>query len=82
MHIESPYREETAAPVPASPDITEEQAGEGERLSRMRRSIAAHMVESLRTAAHCTSIAEADMSRIEEARGALGVTTCRSWPAA
>lgn len=40
----------------------------------MRRSIAAHMVESLRTAAHCTSIAEADMSRIEAARRALGLT--------
>ncbi len=61
LHIESPYREE--------PEI-----GEGERLSRMRRSIAAHMVESLRTAAHCTSIAEADMSRIEAARRALGLT--------
>jgi pyruvate/2-oxoglutarate dehydrogenase complex dihydrolipoamide acyltransferase (E2) component len=59
LHIESPYREEPGA---------------GERLSRMRRSIAAHMVESLRTAAHCTSIADADMSRIEDARRALGIT--------
>lgn len=46
----------------------------GARLSRMRRSIAAHVVESLRTAAHCTSITEADMSRIETARSALGLS--------
>jgi 2-oxoglutarate dehydrogenase E2 component (dihydrolipoamide succinyltransferase) len=32
------------------------------------------MVESLRTAATCTTIAEADMSRVEAARRALGVT--------
>jgi pyruvate/2-oxoglutarate dehydrogenase complex dihydrolipoamide acyltransferase (E2) component len=60
MHIESPYQEQ------------EPEAGE--RLSRMRRSIATHMVESLRTAAHCTSIVEADMSRIELARAALGLS--------
>ena len=68
LHIESPYREE---PAPAEPPASEPG---GERLSRMRRSIAAHMVESLRTAAHCTSIAEADMSRIETARARLGLT--------
>jgi 2-oxoglutarate dehydrogenase dihydrolipoamide succinyltransferase (E2 component) len=67
LHSESPYREEPAEPGAAL-------AGEPERLSRMRRSIAAHMVESLRTAAHCTSIAEADMSRIEAARQRLGLT--------
>ncbi len=60
LHSESPYREEPAA--------------RGERLSRMRRSIASHMVESLRTAAHCTSITEADMSGIEAARRRLGIT--------
>jgi 2-oxoglutarate dehydrogenase E2 component (dihydrolipoamide succinyltransferase) len=63
LHSESPYRDESrAAGIPQ------------ERLSRMRRSIAAHMVESLRTAAHCTSIAEADMSRIDQARRRLGLT--------
>jgi 2-oxoglutarate dehydrogenase E2 component (dihydrolipoamide succinyltransferase) len=35
----------------------------------MRKRIAEHMVRSLRTAAHCTTIVEADMSRIEAARG-------------
>ena len=35
----------------------------------MRKSIADHMVRSLQTAAHCTTVVEADMSRVEEARG-------------
>ena len=56
LHSESPYREEEAA---------------GEPLSVMRRQIGEHMVRSLRTAAHCTTVVEADMSRIEEARGRL-----------
>jgi pyruvate/2-oxoglutarate dehydrogenase complex dihydrolipoamide acyltransferase (E2) component len=37
----------------------------------MRKQIGAHMVRSLQTAAHCTTVVEADMSRIEEARGRL-----------
>jgi pyruvate/2-oxoglutarate dehydrogenase complex dihydrolipoamide acyltransferase (E2) component len=40
----------------------------------MRRSIAEHMVRSLQTAAHCTSIVEADFSGIEAARRPLGLT--------
>jgi 2-oxoglutarate dehydrogenase E2 component (dihydrolipoamide succinyltransferase) len=60
LHIESPYVE---------------GPGEGpQRLSRMRRSIAEHMVRSLHTAAHCTSIVEADFSGVESARRALGIT--------
>jgi 2-oxoglutarate dehydrogenase E2 component (dihydrolipoamide succinyltransferase) len=67
LHIDSPYREETVAPEPL--------AGEqGERLSRMRRSIAEHMVRSLQTAAHCTSIVEADMSALEVEREKLGLS--------
>jgi pyruvate/2-oxoglutarate dehydrogenase complex dihydrolipoamide acyltransferase (E2) component len=83
MHIESPYRpdeavapkkrrprferaEEPAAPVPAP-------AGSAP-LSRMRQSIGRAMVESLRTAATCTTIVEADMTRVDAARRALGVT--------
>ncbi len=69
LHIESPYREDEPQAGEA-----ERHAAEDERLSRMRRSIAAHMVESLRTAAHCTSITEADMSQIEVARRRLGLT--------
>src|SRR5256714_11244309 len=59
LHTESPYQEE-AAGAPA-----------GEPLSVSRRQIADHMVRSLQTAAHCTTIVEADMSRVEEARGRL-----------
>jgi 2-oxoglutarate dehydrogenase dihydrolipoamide succinyltransferase (E2 component) len=67
LHIESPYREEPAqADPPGAPG--------GERLSRMRRSIAQHMVDSLRTAAHCTTIGEADFSAVEKARAALSVS--------
>jgi 2-oxoglutarate dehydrogenase E2 component (dihydrolipoamide succinyltransferase) len=38
-------------------------------LSPMRRQIADHMLRSLRTAAHCTTVAEVDMSAVEAARG-------------
>jgi 2-oxoglutarate dehydrogenase E2 component (dihydrolipoamide succinyltransferase) len=62
LHSESPYKEEIA-----------EGRGQtaGEPLSPMRKSIAEHMVRSLRTAAHCTTVVEADMSAIEAARGSL-----------
>ncbi len=63
LHIESPYREPGA-----------EEGDSGERLSRMRRAIARHMVSSLQTAAHCTSVVEADFSRVQAAREALGLT--------
>ena len=63
LHMESPYREEEPAVEAAAP------APGGRELSVMRKRIAEHMVRSLRTAAHCTTIVEADMSRIEAARG-------------
>jgi pyruvate/2-oxoglutarate dehydrogenase complex dihydrolipoamide acyltransferase (E2) component len=67
LHMESPYREEPArARAPEPVDAV--QPG-GRELSVMRKRIAEHMVRSLRTAAHCTTIVEADMSRIEAARG-------------
>jgi pyruvate/2-oxoglutarate dehydrogenase complex dihydrolipoamide acyltransferase (E2) component len=67
LHMESPYREEEpSAPAPESAESA--QPG-GRELSVMRKRIAEHMVRSLRTAAHCTTIVEADMSRIEAARG-------------
>src|SRR5829696_7837328 len=85
MHIESPYRpDEPAAPKKRQPRFTRPDepapapapaaaAGSGP-LSRMRQSIGRAMVESLRTAATCTTIVEADMSRVEAARKSLGVT--------
>jgi pyruvate/2-oxoglutarate dehydrogenase complex dihydrolipoamide acyltransferase (E2) component len=63
LHMESPYREEEPAVEAAAP------ASGARELSVMRKRIAEHMVRSLRTAAHCTTIVEADMSRIEAARG-------------
>jgi pyruvate/2-oxoglutarate dehydrogenase complex dihydrolipoamide acyltransferase (E2) component len=67
LHMESPYHEEPA-PAPAAKPAQAAVAG-GRELSVMRKRIAEHMVRSLRTAAHCTTIVEADMSRIEAARG-------------
>jgi pyruvate/2-oxoglutarate dehydrogenase complex dihydrolipoamide acyltransferase (E2) component len=83
MHIESPYRpDEPAAPKKRKPRFGREEepapaapapAGSA-RLSRMRQSIGRAMVESLRTAATCTTIVEADLTRVDAARRKLGVT--------
>src|SRR3954465_12533781 len=88
MHIESPYRpDEPAAPKQREPRFTriEEVAKQpdpapapapaaGQGLSRMRQAIGQRMVQSLQTAATCTTIAEADMTRIEVARKQAGLT--------
>jgi 2-oxoglutarate dehydrogenase E2 component (dihydrolipoamide succinyltransferase) len=66
LHMESPYREDEPATEPAPAT-----ASAGHELSIMRKRIGEHMVHSLRTAAHCTTMVEADMSRIEAARGGL-----------
>ena len=80
MHIESPYRpDEPVAPKKRPPRFADPApepaaaAGSGP-LSRMRQSIGRAMVESLQTAATCTTIVEADMTRVDAARRALGVT--------
>jgi pyruvate/2-oxoglutarate dehydrogenase complex dihydrolipoamide acyltransferase (E2) component len=69
LHMESPYREEPPAARPPAEAPAAPAAPTGRELSPMRKRIAEHMVRSLRTAAHCTTIVEADMSRIEAARG-------------
>jgi pyruvate/2-oxoglutarate dehydrogenase complex dihydrolipoamide acyltransferase (E2) component len=70
LHMESPYREAPAETVAEAPRAAAEQAApRGRELSVMRKRIAEHMVRSVRTAAHCTTIVEGDMSRIEAARG-------------
>ncbi|MEA2482238.1 MAG: hypothetical protein QOC55_185 [Thermoleophilaceae bacterium] len=71
LHMESPYRED---PGPAPPAATASApaaapATGGEPLSLMRRKIGEHMRHSLDTAAHCTTIVEADMAAIEAKRG-------------
>ena len=81
MHIESPYRPDEPAVarkprprlqrVEEVPKAAPAPAG-GQQLSRMRQAIGSRMVHSLQTAATCTTIAEADMSRIEKARKAAG----------
>jgi pyruvate/2-oxoglutarate dehydrogenase complex dihydrolipoamide acyltransferase (E2) component len=82
LHIESPYRPEptpestSAKPAPAGVEISslEPRILEQGPLSRMRRSIGRHMLESLQTTATCTTVIEADMSRIEIARKRHGLT--------
>ncbi len=85
MHIESPYKpDEPVAPKPRKARLQRveevprqapapEPAG-GRPLSRMRQAIGSRMVQSLQTAATCTTVAEADMSRIEAARKASGLS--------
>jgi pyruvate/2-oxoglutarate dehydrogenase complex dihydrolipoamide acyltransferase (E2) component len=72
MHIESPYRPESGSELEPEPAPAPEP--EGESLSRMRRAIGEHMLRSLRTAAHCTTIVEADFSAVEVGRSRLGLT--------
>ena len=63
LHIESPYKEEP----PQSRDPAVPRSG----LSVMRRKIGEHMRQSLDSAAHCTTVVEADMQAVEAARGRL-----------
>jgi 2-oxoglutarate dehydrogenase E2 component (dihydrolipoamide succinyltransferase) len=82
MHIESPYRPDEPAParkprprlqrVEEVPREAAPAPAGAQPLSRMRQAIGSRMVQSLQTAATCTTIAEADMSRIEKARKAAG----------
>ncbi len=61
--------------VSAPPAQAEPAGGQvREPLSRMRRAIGEHMTRSLRTAAHCTTIIEVDMARVEAARAAVGLS--------
>jgi pyruvate/2-oxoglutarate dehydrogenase complex dihydrolipoamide acyltransferase (E2) component len=86
MHIESPYRPDEPAraktrkprlgrgdaPAPAGTPV---EGGHAAPLSRMRASIGEHMLHSLQTAATCTTVAEADMTRIEAVRREAGLTS-------
>jgi pyruvate/2-oxoglutarate dehydrogenase complex dihydrolipoamide acyltransferase (E2) component len=78
MHIESPYKPDAPpAPKKREPRFGRPEAAPqptGAPLSRMRQAIGQRMLESLQTAATCTTIAEADMSRIEAARRKTGFT--------
>jgi pyruvate/2-oxoglutarate dehydrogenase complex dihydrolipoamide acyltransferase (E2) component len=84
MHIESPYQpDEPVAPkqrrprlsrVEEAPQAAPVATGTGQPLSRMRQAIGSRMVQSLQTAATCTTIAEADMTRIVAARQKSGLS--------
>ncbi|HKJ36192.1 MAG TPA: 2-oxo acid dehydrogenase subunit E2 [Solirubrobacterales bacterium] len=74
LHSESPYRPE---PEPGSSPATAEPAGSPDELigatrrepmAPMRKAIAEHMVASRRTAAHCTTVVEADFGAVARAR--------------
>jgi pyruvate/2-oxoglutarate dehydrogenase complex dihydrolipoamide acyltransferase (E2) component len=80
LHIESPYRPETAptaaaerpaglAPAAAPDDLL--GPTHREPMSPMRRQIARHMVESRHTAAHCTTVVEVDFARLAARREEL-----------
>ena len=74
LHIESPYRPDEPSPDPAGGAVPAGGGDVTQPLSRMRRSIGEHMLRSLQTAAHCTTIVEVDMSSVARAREALGLT--------
>jgi pyruvate/2-oxoglutarate dehydrogenase complex dihydrolipoamide acyltransferase (E2) component len=81
MHIESPYRPDEPAPpktrkprFEAAPAAPEPAPAGSAPLSRMRQAIGSRMLESLQTAATCTTIVEADLVRIEAARKETGFT--------
>jgi 2-oxoglutarate dehydrogenase dihydrolipoamide succinyltransferase (E2 component) len=90
LHIESPYRPEPVAPKPAAaapaaapaappahapaPQPEPVASGQGQPLSRMRKSIGEHMKRSLEIAAHCTTMVECDMSAVERRRALVGTT--------
>jgi 2-oxoglutarate dehydrogenase complex dihydrolipoamide succinyltransferase (E2) component len=72
MHIESPYRpDEPAVAAGAGAGAAELGDERREAMSTMRQAIARHVVESRRTAAHCTTIVEVDMGRIAARRAEL-----------
>jgi pyruvate/2-oxoglutarate dehydrogenase complex dihydrolipoamide acyltransferase (E2) component len=82
MHIESPYRPDQPAQAKTrkprfEPPAAAEPApltGGTAPLSRMRQSIGSRMLQSLQTAATCTTIVEADLIRVEAARAQSGFT--------
>jgi 2-oxoglutarate dehydrogenase complex dihydrolipoamide succinyltransferase (E2) component len=76
LHTESPYRPE---PEPEPPTLVTQRdtsvdllgPTHREPMSPMRKQIAQHMVESRRTAAHCTTVVEVDFNRVVARREEL-----------
>jgi pyruvate/2-oxoglutarate dehydrogenase complex dihydrolipoamide acyltransferase (E2) component len=67
LHTESPYRPEP------KPTVADDLLGPTRRepMSPMRKQIAAHMVESRHTAAHCTTVVEVDFGTVAARRDEL-----------
>jgi pyruvate/2-oxoglutarate dehydrogenase complex dihydrolipoamide acyltransferase (E2) component len=71
----SPAAARTPAAASATPPaVPDDLGGVATPMSRMRSSIGTAMRRALDTAAHCTTVVECDMSRIERRRRELGVT--------
>ena len=70
---ETPGTTPLPSPTPAGPSVAPAAPGDSllAPLSAIRRSIAAHMVASVHTAPHVTTVMEADMSGIVRARERL-----------
>jgi 2-oxoglutarate dehydrogenase E2 component (dihydrolipoamide succinyltransferase) len=66
LHTESPYRPDEDPPSAGALAGLERR----EPMTPMRRAIAEHMLSSRRTAAHCTTVVEADFSAAAERRRA------------
>jgi 2-oxoglutarate dehydrogenase E2 component (dihydrolipoamide succinyltransferase) len=66
LHMESPYQPEAETPVDALVGPTRR-----EQMTTMRQAISRHMVASRHTAAHCTTIVEADFTRVAARRREL-----------
>jgi 2-oxoglutarate dehydrogenase E2 component (dihydrolipoamide succinyltransferase) len=72
LHTESPYKPEPSASDPAMREQTQTLGPtHREPMSPMRRQIAKHMVESRRTAAHCTTVVEVDFTGVAARRREL-----------
>jgi 2-oxoisovalerate dehydrogenase E2 component (dihydrolipoyl transacylase) len=75
LHTESPYRTGEDEPEVAEPPAPggDELVGPSRReaMDPMRQAIARHMVASRRTAAHCTTVVEADFSAVSRERDRL-----------
>ncbi|MDQ3759300.1 MAG: 2-oxo acid dehydrogenase subunit E2, partial [Actinomycetota bacterium] len=67
LHTESPY----VPDPPATPPSSGKGDGGRQPMSPMRKSIAEHMVRSIQTAAHCTTIVEVDFFAVGAQRAKL-----------
>jgi len=70
LHTESPY-------VPDAPAPAQNGGDARKAMTPMRKSIADHMVKSLQTSAHCTTIVEVDFSAVAARRAELKETYAR-----